>query len=133
MRLPDEPEQPLTINVVALIDVMFALLTFFIISSLYLTRSEGLPVDLPQAATGQAERSTPVTVTIDRQGQIAINRRLVTLEALEGAVRQFQQPNQELLVVLNADGGIYHSQVVQVMDRLRRVPGVKLAIATQSP
>lgn len=42
MRLPDEPDPPLQINVVPLSDVMFALLTFFIMSTLFLTRSEGL-------------------------------------------------------------------------------------------
>lgn len=90
-------------------------------------------MDLPQASTGQAEQSAQVTVTIDRQGRIALNRRAIAFDALEGAVRQLQQPNQELVVVLNADTGLYHGQVVQVMDRLRRVPGVKLAIATQAP
>lgn len=133
MRLPDEPETPLTINVVPLIDVMFALLTFFIMSTLFLTRSEGLPVNLPKAATGQTERPAQVTVTIEPQGQLSLNRKSIQLEALEGAVRQQIKPNQELLVVLNADKAVKHGQVVEVMDRLRRVEGAKLAIATQKP
>lgn len=133
MRLPDEPELPLQINVVPLIDVMFALLTFFIMSTLFLTRSEGLPVNLPKAATGQTDRPAQVTVTIDPQGQLSLNRESIQLEALEGAVRQQIKPNQDLLVVLNADKAINHGQVVEVMDRLRRVEGAKLAIATQKP
>lgn len=133
MRLPDEPETPLSINVVPLIDVMFALLTFFIMSTLFLTRSEGLPVNLPKAATGQTERPAEVTVTIDPLGQLSLNRKSIQLEALEGAVRQQIKPNQELLVVLNADKAVKHGQVVEVMDRLRRVEGAKLAIATQKP
>lgn len=134
MRLPDEPELPLQINVVPLIDVMFALLTFFIMSTLFLTRSEGLPVNLPQAATGrQAERPAQVTVTIDPRGQLSLNRESIQLEALEGAVRQQTKPGQDLLVVLNADQAVNHGQVVKVMDRLRRVEGAKLAIATQKP
>jgi len=42
-------------------------------------------------------------------------------------------PNQEALVVVNADKAVSHGQVVAVMDVLRRVPGAKLAIATQRP
>lgn len=133
MRLPDEPELPLQINVVPLIDVMFALLTFFIMSTLFLTRSEGLPVNLPKAATGQTERPAQVTVTIDPLGRLSLNRESIQIEALEGAVRQRIKPNQDLLVVLNADKAINHGQVVEVMDRLRRVEGAKLAIATQKP
>lgn len=133
MRLPDEPELPLQINIVPLIDVMFALLTFFIISTLFLTRSEGLPVNLPKAATGNTSRPAQVTVTINQQGQLSLNRQSIELDALAGAVRQQIKPPQELLVVLNADKAVDHGQVVEVMDRLRRVEGAKLAIATQKP
>lgn len=64
---------------------------------------------------------------------MSVNRQVVGLDALEGAVRQQQLPNQELLVVLNADEQVNHGQVIAVMDRLRRVKGAKLAIATQKP
>ena len=133
MRLPDEPEIPLAINIVPLIDVMFALLTFFIISALFLTRSEGLPVNLPKAATAQSQRSTPITVTLDQQGGVALNRKLIALDALEEQVRNLIPLNQEVTVVLNADEQVNHGRVIAVMDRLRRVKGAKLAIATQKP
>ena len=133
MRLQDEPDMPLTINVVPLIDVMFALLTFFIISTLYLTRSEGLPVNLPKAATGKPDRPAQVTVTIDKQGQLSLNRKSISLEQLQDALRQNVQPQQQLLVVVNADEAVNHGRVVAVMDRVRRVEGAKLAIATQKP
>lgn len=133
MRLPDEPEVPFQINIVPMIDVVFAILTFFIMSTLYLTRSEGLPVNLPKAATGQTGRPAKVTVTINQQGQIALNRKAIQLEAIEGTVRQFQASNQDLLVVVNSDKNVNVGTMVAVMDRLRRVKGVKLAIATQKP
>ncbi|MBD2186439.1 MULTISPECIES: ExbD/TolR family protein [Oscillatoriophycideae] len=133
MRLPDEPDIPPQINIVPMIDVVFAILTFFVMSSLFLTRSEGLSVNLPSAATGKSQPPAQVTVTVDEQGRLALNREPIELEALENAVRQQIKPNQPLLVVLNADKAVNHGQVVQVMDRLRRVEGAKLAIATQKP
>lgn len=133
MRLPDEPDAPLQINVVPLIDVMFALLTFFIISTLFLTRSEGLSVNLPQATSAKAQPSSPITVTIDAQGQLALNRQSIQLQALDDGVRQLIKPNQETLVIVNADKAVSHGQVVAVMDLLRQVPGANLAIATQKP
>lgn len=133
MRLPDEPDAPLQINVVPLIDVMFALLTFFIISTLFLTRSEGLSVNLPQAKTAKAQPAAQITVTINAQGQLALNRKSIQMQALNGAVRQLIAPNQQALVVLNADQSVTHGQVVAVMDVLRQVPGAELAIATQKP
>lgn len=133
MRLPDEPENIAVINIVPMIDVIFAILTFFIMSTLFLTRSQGLPVNLPKAATTQVQRSSTITVTLDNQGQIALNRQPVDLAALEGKVSGLIAPNQEAVVVLNADEQVNHGQVIAVMDRIRRVPGAKLAIAAQRP
>lgn len=133
MRLPDEPDIPPQINIVPMIDVVFAILTFFIMSSLYLSRSEGLSVNLPSASSGKTQPPAPVTVTIDEQGQLALNRESIGLEGLEDAVQKLRKPDQELLIVLNADKAVNHGQVVQVMDKLRRIEGAKLAIATQKP
>ena len=131
MRLPDEPDIPSQINIVPMIDVIFAILTFFIISTLSLTRSEGLPVNLPKAATAEAQRKAQINVSITPEGQIALNRQPLELNNLEGAVRKLIKPNSESLVVINADRTVDHGVVVEVMDQLRKVKGAKLAIAAQ--
>ncbi|KAB8330945.1 biopolymer transporter ExbD [Scytonema tolypothrichoides VB-61278] len=133
MRLQDEPDLPAQINIVPMIDVIFAILTFFIMSTLFLTRSEGLPVNLPKAATGQTERPAQVTVTIDKSGKMFLDKQVISIEQLENGVRQKVQPQQQMMVVINADEGVNHGQVVAVMDKVRRVEGAKLAIATQKP
>ncbi len=132
MRLPDEPEIPTQINIVPMIDVIFAILTFFIISTLYLTRSEGLPVNLPKAGTAQSQNSTPIAITIDEKGNLALNRKSTNLEALESQVEALIPSGKEVVVILNADEQVNHGQVIAVMDRVRRVEGAKLAIATKS-
>jgi biopolymer transport protein ExbD len=130
-RFIDEPDIPPQINIVPMIDVIFAILTFFIVSTLYLTRSDGLPVNLPSASTAKSQPSTKITVTIQPDGEIALNRKPIKLETLEGAVRSLVEPNAEPLVIVNADEKVAHGQVVSVMDRLRRIKGAKLAIAAQ--
>ena len=132
MRLPDEPEMGFQITIVPMIDVIFALLTFFIISTLNLSRSEGLAVNLPSAQTGVNQPAAQVTVTIDRQGHLALNRQPIQLMALVGAIQKMQ-PNQGLLVVVDADKAVSHGQVVSVMDQVRQIKGAKLAIATEKP
>ncbi|OUL29746.1 biopolymer transporter ExbD [Nostoc sp. 106C] len=134
MRLPDEPDLPPQINIVPMIDVIFAILTFFIMSTLFLTRSEGLPVNLPKATSAQQQASTePINVTVDAAGKISLNRKSVTLNVLAEQVRTLMGTNKEALVIINADEQVHHGQVVAVMDRLRQVQGAKLAIATQKP
>ncbi|AFZ58702.1 biopolymer transporter ExbD [Anabaena cylindrica FACHB-243] len=134
MRLPDEPDLPAQINIVPMIDVIFAILTFFIMSTLFLTRSEGLPVNLPKAATAKSQSAAvPITVTVDQGGKISLNRQEVTLNSLAENVRELMGANTEVVVIINADQNATHGQVVGVMDRLRQVQGAKLAIATQKP
>lgn len=134
MRLLDEEADiPPQINIVPMIDVTFSILAFFIVSSLYLTRSEGLPVNLPKAATAQVQQTTKITITLNPQGQVLLNLKPVQIEQLEAAVKQLIPPNQTATVVLNADEAVNHGRVIAVMDRLRRIPEAKLAIATQKP
>lgn len=131
MRLPDEPDSIPQINIVPLIDVTFAILTFFIVSSLSLSKSEGLPVNLPKASTSQVQDSpAKITVTIDAQGKFMVDKKLVNLDQIESTVRQVMGSNPSALIVLNADKSVYHGNVVEVMDRLRRIKGAKLGIAT---
>lgn len=133
MRLPDDSETPFQINIVPMIDVIFSILAFFIVSTLYLTRSEGLPVNLPTATTAETQLSAPINVTIEADGKIALNRQPIRLEQLTSRVRQFMGTNSEAFVIINADENVPHGRVVSVMDNLRQVRGVKLAIATQKP
>jgi biopolymer transport protein ExbD len=131
MRLPDEPDNIPQINIVPMIDVVFAILTFLIVSSLSLSKSEGLPVNLPKASTSQVQDSpAKITVTIDAQGKFMVDKKLVNLDQIESTVRQVMGSNQSALIVLNADKSVYHGNVVEVMDRLRRIKGAKLGIAT---
>jgi biopolymer transport protein ExbD len=128
--LDDEPDLPPPINIIPAIDIILSILTFFIISSLDLIRNEGLPVNLPGASTAEIQDRPELTVTIDRQGQIALNDRFLDLNSLEGEVRQATPANSTALVILRAETTVPYGRVVEVMDRLNRIEGVKLAIAT---
>lgn len=131
--LDDEPDLPAQINIVPMIDAIFAILAFFIISTLSLTKSEGLPVNLPAAATGQGQGDTPATVTIAPQGQVYLNREAVPVANLAQALETFRGDQPQILVILNADESVTHGVVVKVMDQVRQVEGARLAIATTQP
>lgn len=133
MQIPNESDKNLEINIVPMIDVIFSILAFFIISTLFLTRSQGLPVDLPQAETAQQQSETEVTVTLQANGKIALNKEEISLENLIPEVTKISQNSLETIVIVKADKAVTHGEVVNVMDRLRQVEGVKLAIATTSP
>ncbi|AFZ42410.1 outer membrane transport energization protein ExbD [Halothece sp. PCC 7418] len=133
MQIPNEPDQNLEINILPMIDVIFSILAFFIISTLFLTRSQGLPVDLPQANTAQQQSKIEVTVTIQANGKLALNQEEISIQKLVPAVQQMSENSQETIIIVKADKAVSHGGVVNVMDQLRQVEGVKLAIATTNP
>ncbi|MGF1539120.1 MAG: ExbD/TolR family protein [Pleurocapsa sp.] len=131
MRPIPEPEEQFEINILPMIDVIFSILAFFIISTLFLTRSQGLPVDLPSAQTSEPKESVQLNITIEADGKMYLDRQPIQLEALKGALTEKIQPNSESIVIINADEKVQHGTVVKVMDRLRQVPGAKMAIAAE--
>lgn len=131
MNIPDDLDGSPAINIVPMIDVIFAILTFFIMASLFLSRSEGLPVNLPNAATAQSQQQSRITVTIDATGQVSLNREPIALDALADDVRTLMGAQSSALVVINADTKVEHGQVIAVMDTLRTVEGAQVGIATR--
>jgi biopolymer transport protein ExbD len=134
MNIPeDDSDSTPQINILPMIDVLFAILTFFIMTTLFLTRSDGLPVNLPSAKTSSAQnaKETKITVTIDAQDKVFIDRQPVEIRDLAARVKMTMNNKPEILVVINADTTVEHGQVITVMDELRTIEGVKLGIATK--
>ena len=70
------------INMLPMIDVIFAILTFFVISSLYLTRVETIQVNLPSAKTSSTTQDKPIIVSIDRNNNIYLDKLNLELEQI---------------------------------------------------
>ena len=131
MRLPEEPDLPPKINILPMIDVIFAILVFFIVSSLYLTRSEGLPVNLPSAETAEVQKTKQITVSIDEQGQLTVDSKPTQIKQLKTEIEQLIATESSTTVIINADKTVEHGLVVDVIDQLRQIPQVQLAIAAK--
>ena len=131
MRLQEEPDLPPRINILPMIDVIFAILVFFIVSSLYLTRSEGLPVNLPQASTTEVQKTQQITVTLDSEGKLTLNSQPSTIENLKSDLEKLIAQENSTTVIINADKTVEHGLVVDAIDKIREIPDVQLAIAAK--
>lgn len=132
MRVWDnESEEPLEVNILPMIDVIFAILAFFIVSTLFLTRTEGLSVNLPDAESAEPQQQADFSVTVKPNGQMTLNQQIVTLEQLQDLVSSAMGDAETALVTVHADEQVYHGQVIAVMDELRLIEGVQLGIATE--
>ena len=133
MRLPEEADLPPKLNLVPMIDVIFAILVFFMVSSLYLTRSEGLPVNLPRAKTAEVQKNQQITVSIDRDGKLTLDSEPAQLDQLQTQIKELIKTESTAIVIVNADKDVAHGDVVDVIDQLRQIPQVQLAIAAKKP
>lgn len=114
----------------AMVDVVFLLLIFFMVSTTFITVSQALPVDLPQATTATPQAGELPTVTITANDEIYVGDNEVTeatlVEALEAAIAATGQST----VVLRADQSITHGLSVRVMDLITTAGGTRIAIST---
>ena len=113
-----------------MVDVVFLLVIFFMVSTTFITMESGLPVDLPSAQTAVTEPSTLPTVTITKDEQIYVGGQVVSQAQLVDVVRGRMAATGYTTVVLRADTTVPHGLVVHVMDLIKQAGAKRLAIAT---
>jgi biopolymer transport protein ExbD len=131
MRIQRRSMKKARIEIIPMIDTIFFLLVFFMISTLSMSQYKGMPVNLPKAASGQQAPAESAAITIDRAGRLYLNRQAIEKSALGDSLQQQLAKNPDLLVVINADDGIEHGRVVEIMDVARNASVAKLAIAVK--
>ena len=132
MRIARKASEKARIEIIPMIDVIFFLLVFFMVSTLSMTINRGLPVNLPTAATSQKDMRDNVSLTVMQDGKMFLNKEPVTLQDMGPRVKAALAADPRLAVVINADGQVLHSTVVDILDELRQAGVSGLAIAVKS-
>ena len=120
MKFRSRRRAPPEINLTSLIDVVFLLLLFFMVSATF-EKYGRLQVELPQAEpnTEQEQQPDRITVTVDADGQLFVSdRELVNsdVETVKRALIGIAGERRDVPVVISADGRAPHQSVVTVMD-----------------
>jgi biopolymer transport protein ExbD len=131
MRVPRHEQPKARIEIIPMIDVIFFLLVFFMVSTLSMTINHGLLVNLPAAATSQKDVQENLNLTLTQEGEMFLNKEPITLQDLGPKVKAALAGEPELMVIMNADGDVRHQAVVDAMDELRLAGVARLAIAVR--
>ena len=130
---PSKPEEP-DVNLTPMIDVVFLLLLFFMVSTSFI-RESSLKVDLPEA-TGQAltEKQAPIDIVINAEGQFIIDE--VTLlkpdnTQLEGQLKKAVGDTQDPHIIISADADTDYQHIVSAMDVAQQLGYTRLTLATR--
>jgi biopolymer transport protein TolR len=117
------------INVTPLVDVMLVLLVVFIVTAPLLTNA--VKVSLPQTATtAPIEQKRAVTLSIDAQGRIYVDKTETALVAIEPELKRIRRSQPDIAVHLSADQASNYGLVAKVMSAVDRAGVTKLSVLT---
>ena len=125
-------EKDIQINILPMVDIIFVILSFFIISSLYLVKLESIPVDLPKAETSENDLNDPIIVSLDIEGKIYINKNYSDKKSFEFDLIQLISKQDKNFVLIRADKEIRYGEFIFVLDILRKYQNLRIAVSTES-
>jgi biopolymer transport protein ExbD len=130
-------DEEATVELTPLIDVVFLLLIFFMVSTTFIRETQ-LKIDLPEAAGELQEiEDDLIEITVDRAGDYAVNDRLLVNNDLRTLIRALEevlaQRGPTARVIVTADANATHQAVVRAMDAAGKVGLTRLSITTQQP
>jgi biopolymer transport protein ExbD len=130
---PGYKEENVEVNLTPLIDVVFLLLIFFMVSTTF-DKHAKLKVSLPESSTKAVKQEgDPLVLSIDAKGNYFLNERQIVnkkLNTLKQAIQKTIGDNKETSIVLRADANTPHQFVVRAMDAASQLGLTKLSIAT---
>lgn len=134
MKFERQHRDELSINLTPLIDVVFLLLIFFMVSTTF-TKESHLQVELPSATGEKAvQLAEMIEVLISRDGQYTVNQRVLInnqINTLKRAVESLSGGNNKLPFIVTADANTPHEYVVRAMDVAGQLGFRKLSITAQ--
>ncbi|AIF49904.1 biopolymer transporter ExbD [Pelosinus sp. UFO1] len=127
LRVENQPE----LMIIPMIDIIFFLLVFFMISTLSMVEQHTIPVNLPQASAVKQEIPRTVNVTVMQNGQILFDQEEIPLPLLAKRVgiELLKQPDN--VFVLRADKQVEYGKVITVLDELKQAGAHKVSVATE--
>lgn len=136
MKFRRQRREELSVNLTPLIDVVFLLLIFFMVSTTF-TRETQLSIDLPEAeGTVSESEDQQIEILIDEGGQYRVNGQGLVdgrMRTLQAAIYKVSAGDTTMPMIITADAQAAHEDVVRAMDAAGQMGFVHLSITTRRP
>lgn len=120
-----------SLNIAPLIDIVFLLLIFFVLSSHFVSH-KGFKIKLPKAVSAETQKNEQVTVFIDKDGEIYLNDSEIKIDQLKSHIRSELNKTNLKTVVIKADEDVPLGLAVKVMDIAKEANADGLVISTKT-
>ncbi|MFQ3194079.1 MAG: biopolymer transport protein ExbD [Colwellia sp.] len=129
-KVLQEQEEAEEINMTPMLDVVFILLIFFIVTASFV-KEAGIEVNRPEAATAVKKERANILVAISDKGDVWINKRRVDVRAVQANIERLKAENPQGTVVIQADKKATTDILIKVMDSARAAGVYDVSIAAQ--
>ena len=129
-KLLQEQDEKEDIDMTPMLDVVFILLIFFIVTASFV-KEAGIDVNRPDAATAVKKQRANILVAISDQGDIWINKRKIDIRAVQANIERLKAENPQGTVVIQADKKSTTDTLIKVMDAARAAGVFDVSIAAQ--
>ena len=116
-------------NMASLTDIVFLLLVFFMLTSTFLV-PEAVELELPESKSANVTEITPIIISLNQTGKLALNGESITLEQLQQAIKPLITQNVEAAITLKSDARTEVQLRLEVMDEIRAAGGTNVGLAT---
>ncbi len=130
--LLDSDRTDVEIDMMPLIDMIFILLIFFLVTASFVKES-GVEVNRPEAASAEMKEATGMIIGVTSEGHVFINRNHVELRRVRGLVEIFLAENADGGVIIDADGDCPTSKLIAVLDQCRLAGAENIAVSATKP
>lgn len=119
-----------TIMIIPMIDIVFFLLVFFMVGTLYMNTEQQIPLNLPSTSTSTAKSIEPIIITLTTSHKLYIDNREISADNLSQEVQDIVRTTPRQAFVIRASKDVYYNEVIALLDMLK-VNGVKyISVAT---
>lgn len=125
-------EENVGIMLSPMIDMIFLLLVFFILSTMYMSDLKAVPVQLPVARQTQRVQSSPFVVTVKAGGAVWLGDRLSTAEEVVAAAQAEKKRDKDFVVILRGDSTADYGAVIALLDKFKAAGISRIGLATSS-
>lgn len=127
LRVESQPQ----LMIIPMIDIIFFLLVFFMMSTLFMVEQHTIPVNLPQAYTAQQTTSTSINITVLSNGRIMFDREEIPLPLLAKRVSIALAQQPEHAFVLRADKQTEYAKIIAALDEIKAAGARRVALASE--
>ena len=119
------------IMIIPMIDIVFFLLVFFMVGTLYMNTEQQIPLNLPSASTSTAKSIEPITITLTTTRTLYIDNQEISSDRLAQEVKSIVTQAPQQAFVIRASKDVYYNEVIELLDMLK-VNGAKyISVATE--